>query len=96
MFTPLARQALDAYEELVNHFSMPLPVPKPQVYIHIDMLYMSLEEVVLQPCTDDQQPSLQSRSKAGKGPSYALAIDFTLGDRDPRANALEQHKLMQT
>ena len=44
---------LEAYDELVNNFTLPLPVPKPPVIGHTDLHYMSFEEAVLQLFTDD-------------------------------------------
>jgi len=84
---------LEAYEELVNNFAMPLPIPNPPIPRHTDLHYVSYEEAALLPFTDDHQPSLQSRRQ-----EWALAPggEVSLGDRELRGDASKHHKLMQT
>ena len=54
-----------AYEELVNTYSMLLPIPKlPEVTRSTEDLHcMSFEEAVLQPFSAEHIPSLQNRRK---------------------------------
>ncbi len=75
-----------AYVDLVNNFATPLPVPKPQ-----DIHYMSLEEAVNHPFSDEHQPSLQNRRRGNNGD----AGDVALGNRELRSSNLEQNQLTQ-
>ena len=90
MFTPLIMPH-EAYRKLVNDFTMPLPIPKPaDANGHTDMHYISFEEAVLQPFSDEHQPSLHYRRQE-RGHDTG---DVALGLRESRTNATEQHKMM--
>ena len=78
-------------EELVDAYSMPLPIPKPpEVPGNVaDLHYMSFKEAVLQPFSDEHQPSLQIHRKVNN----LIVGDVKLGDREPRSAASEANKI---
>jgi len=79
MWLPLI-MPLEAYEELFNTYSMPLPISELAEVPRCaeDLHYMSSEH----------QPSLQNRGKVNN-----LVIgDVTLGDREPRSSASDANK----
>ena len=58
MFSPMI-MPLQAYEELQKKYAMPLPIPKPvSIEGGFDPHFMSFEEAVTYPFTDEHQPSL--------------------------------------
>jgi len=90
MFSPLI-MSLKAYLELVNSYVMPLPIPKPQDMLRSNLHYVSFEEAVMQPFSDEHQPSLKIRRREEN-----LSRDVALGSRDTRATEAEQNKLTQS
>ena len=81
----------DAYVELVNNFAMPLPIPMPQDVAGSDLHYMSFEEAVKHPFSDEHQPSLQSRRRDNN----VVVGDVVLGSRESRSSETEQSQLTQ-
>ncbi len=57
MLSPIIMH-VEAYKELLETFAMPLPIPKPSSIVGKPGLqYMSFEEDVKLPFTDEYQPS---------------------------------------
>ena len=55
---------LEAYAELHTNLAMPVPITKTSssaAGTHVDLHYMSFEEAVPHPFTDEHRPSIQSR-----------------------------------
>ena len=87
MFSPLIMPP-DAYLEMVNNYAMPLPIPKPQDVPRSDLRYMSFEEAMLQPISDEYQPSLQNRRRDNNLiVGYAIVVN-----REPSSFESEQSK----
>jgi hypothetical protein len=70
---------------MINTYSMPLPIPKLlEVPRNVaELHYMSFEEAMLQPFSDEHHPSLQIHKKANN----LIVGDVTLGDRETRSLA---------
>jgi hypothetical protein len=70
---------------------MSLRVSMPQDVAGSDIHYMSLEEAVKHPFSDEHQPSLQNRRRGNNG----AVGDVALGNRELRSSELEQNQLTQ-
>jgi len=81
----------EEYEEFVNTYSMPLPISKlPEVTRNVaDFRCMSFEEAVLQPFSDERQPSLLNRRKVNN----LIVGNVALGDRQPRSSVSGANKV---
>ena len=71
----------EAYLELTNKLSMPLPIPKPQDVPGSDLHYMFFEEAVAHPFSEEHHPSFQNRRRES-----AVVGDVALGTRETRAS----------
>ena len=81
------------YEELHGIFAMPLLITKPPSTAEIsDLHYMSFEEAVMHPFTDEHQPSLQNIRRT----NMVFVGDVAIGDRDTRSSESEANKLTQS
>ena len=84
MFAPMI-MLLAAYEALHTNFAMPLPIPKPSSANGIpDPHYMTFDEEVKQPFTDEHQSSLQNRRRNNNAMVYG---DASLGERETRTSS---------
>jgi hypothetical protein len=73
---------------------MPLPIPKPTSVAGIpDPHYMTFDEAVKHPFTDEHQPSLQNRMRKN---NTAVDGDVSLGERETRTSSeAETNKVTQ-
>jgi hypothetical protein len=55
-----------------------------------DLHCMSFEEVVAQPFTDEQQPSLQNKMRNNN-----IVVEVTIGDRESKSIELDPNKIAQ-
>ena len=76
---------------------MPLPIPKLQVQAtntstaeKSDLHYMSFEEAVTKPFTDEHQPSLQNRRRNNN-----IVGEVTIGARESKSLESNQNKISQ-
>ena len=81
----------DAYVELVNNFAMPLPIPMPQDVAGSDLHYMSFEEAVKHPFSDEHQPSLQNRRRTNNKAMGGVAVH---GRESNMSSESEQNKTL--
>ena len=97
MFSPIIMPA-EAYKELHEKYAMPLPIPKPQVQAtntstvveKSDLHYMSFEEAVTKPFTDEHQPSLQKKRRNNN-----IVGEVAIGARESRSLESDQNKIIQ-
>jgi hypothetical protein len=80
MFSPII-MTVQAYTQLHEKYAMPLPIPKPTSTAEkFDIHYVSFEEAVTQPFTDDHQPTLQSMRRSNN-----IAREVTIGARESKS-----------
>jgi len=81
MFSRIIRP-VEAYKDLHENFDMPLPIPKPSSIAGKPGLhYMSFEEAVKLPFTDEHQPSLQNRRR---NKNVVMGGGVSIGGREMR------------
>ena len=83
---------VEVYTELHEKYAMPLSIPKTRStaeksYVH----YMSFEEAVTQPFTDEHQPSLQSKRRNNNNVGKVSIF----GARERRSIESDQNKITQ-
>jgi len=88
---------LEAYAELHNNLAMSLPITKTssgaagtRVHLH----YMSFEEAMTHPFTDEHQPSIQSRRHNNNNNTIIGGV--ALGERETSSLELEANKQTHT
>jgi hypothetical protein len=80
MFQPII-MPVEAYKESHENFAMPLPIPKPSsIAGKPDLHYMSFEEAVELPFSNEYQPSLQNRRRN----THVVNGEVAIGGREMR------------
>ncbi len=82
---------VETYTELHEKYAMPLPIPKPtSTAVKTDIHYMSFEEAIAHPFTDEHKPSLQNRRR-----NNDIVGEVTIGARESRSIDSDQNKITQ-